>query len=426
MKPAKYIFVTIAIAAYAVTSLATEITRELNAYRSGDRLEMQQISVASGKIYEYSALYDFSGCELTGSYRQTINSYNDSLISVYENRTVSIYDSRGDSLLLLSYRQPGINLKYFRTEAILKYPFSYGDMITGHFYAEGTDGAAGYLRHSGHYDVRANGRGIIITPEGDTIPDVLMTTYSRYGSTVSEPDFSKSYHRTKDSGMISTDSINRHLETDSITHRIMRQCWYASGYRYPIIDIRHHYVYFYGVATDSTMTALYYSPTSQKYDLPSDPENDIIRQDDYFNRNRSSGTSGNYSTKSSNRSFTPQMSDNGNNTQEDESDFKQDNGNNENTRGTGDILSDVTVCHYCKVSPTVTATSTSVRIGLYSDAQVKARLLNSDGRTMWSYDNTLPSGTHNITCDMTALSDGNYLMVVSIGDELFSKKLIKR
>ncbi len=406
----KIILIIIALVTVTISLSAAIITKELNGYRCGDNAELYYLDGVKG-IYHDSEVYDFSRCKTGDIYLQKISRYNDSLLSVYENRNVNIYDLRGDSLVLLSHRQLGLNLRYILPEIQMEYPFCSGDEIIGNFYAEGIDGASGYLRHCGNYSLKANEIGKIVTPDGDTIPDVLMTTYIRHGATVVETDFSNSFYRTQDSSMLSIDTINHNIITDSITHRVIHQCWYASGYRYPIVEIRHYLTYYYGIQNDSVTIALYHSPTSQKYNLPSDPENEAIRLDGYSSSGISPRTKGASLTKSSTRSKTYQPAVE-----------YQDYIGSESM----DVCTDLMTQNSCEVYPTDVENSTIIRLNLYETMQIKAILYNSSGKVMWKNDNSYSPGTYSIDCDMGSLADGNYLMNVAIGKNSYNYKLVKR
>ncbi|MBQ9077157.1 MAG: T9SS type A sorting domain-containing protein [Muribaculaceae bacterium] len=401
---------TIICAAVIITVSAASVTKNLNSFRDGDILEMDIIGIPK-ILRNDSGVYDFSGCEMTGRSVRKIKTYNDSFISVYENGSVDILDCRGDSVNVYGYRSPGINIGYILPEAIIRYPFNYGDEISGYFFSEGVEGVSGYLRHCGRYGIRANERGCLITPEGDTIPEVLMTTYTRCGATVADTDFSRSFRRQADSSMVSADSIGYHLLTDSITHRIVRQCWYANGYRYPIIDITYNLIYHYGIQSDSSSVALYYSPVSQQYDLSDDPENERIRQNDYSGRVISSPMIGAVSTKSNAHSNPYQSA----------GDYQENGGACSVNAGTIPAM-----LNSCDVCPTNVSNSTIVKVNLCETAQVKAMLYDSSGKTVWERENMYSPGAYSIECDMSSLINGNYIVTVAVGKSEYSYKLVKQ
>ncbi len=404
------IILIIAFVTVAIGLPAAIITKGLNGYRDGDNAELYYLDGIKG-VYHDSNIYDFSLCKIGDIYLQKISQYDDSLLSVYENRNVNIYNVKGDSLMLLSHRQPGINLRYIMPEIQMKYPFCNGDKIIGNFYAEGIDGTSGYLRHCGNYIIKASGEGKLVTPDGDTIPDVLMTTYVRHGATVTETDFSNSFLRTRDSSMISTGTINYKIITDSITHRVIRQCWYASGYRYPIVDIQHYLTYYYGIQNDSVTIALYHSPISQRYNLPSDSENEAIRSENQFGSGMNPRTHGSPSTKSSTSIDACPMT-----------------GDNQDCDGSEsmDVCTDFMTQNRCEVYPTDVSNSTTIRLNLCETMLIEAILYNSSGKAVWKNDSKYSSGAYTIDCDMSSLADGNYLMNVAIGKNNYSYKLVKR
>lgn len=261
-----------------VTDLsATMLTRELNGIRIGDCIEANKITCDYVAAFRDTSMYDFSSCAINEKYQIRCTSYKDTLIAVYENRSVTIIDQRTDTVYSLAYRKPGLNLNFPRPEMIMRYSNGAEVDAEKYFYCDGKDGSLGYVRHAGKSNVRLSSAVTIITPDGDVINDVVPVTYYRTASTIMSHEFPKNRKNEIYDISLSNDSIDRYNKTDSITHIVKHRYWFAPGYRYPIIEARQYKDYFCGNVVDSTYMALYYSQASQESEILNDPQNELIR-----------------------------------------------------------------------------------------------------------------------------------------------------
>lgn len=399
MRKATFIFISFAISLLSYANIA--ITRDLNKPRPGDNIKLYKIPFIIN--LNDTSIIDLSSIKGETDYNITYNQFKDSLLICSQNREVEIFDDLGDSILLISHRKPGLTLDYIIPEVAFKYPFSKGENINGVFFAEGTRAMRDYARISGSYTLSAdNNVYTLITPEADTISNLLHTKYIRHGSTIIDNDFSHSY-KFGDSTVILPDSIMWHLENDSITHLIECHCLYARGYRYPILETRLHKVLYYGSTIDSSFVSLYCSKSLQAHDLASDPLNDELRLDDATNafRNNFRDITNTKSRNSfSNDSFSPNNDDN-----------------------TAPLLPKEEICD---ISHSENSNHININYSVSPDCVVAVTLHNSAGALMWQASEVAYDSQGNISYPTDDLVAGEYLVTVFLKNSQYSFKFIKK
>ncbi len=393
MRKVTFIFISFAISLLSYANIA--ITRDLNKPRPGDNIKLYKIPFIIN--LNDTSIIDLSSIKGETDYNITYNQFKDSLLICSQNREVEIFDDLGDSILLISHRKPGLTLNYIIPEVAFKYPFSKGENINGVFFAEGTRAMRDYARISGRYSLSAdNNNYTLITPEADTISDLIHAKYIRYGSTLIDPDFSRSYK--SDSTVILPDFIMWHLENDSITHLIERHCLYARGYRYPILETRLHKVLYLGNAIDSSFVTLYCSKSSQAHDLASDPLNEELRLEEASNAFRNNF--GNIANTKSRNSFSPNNDD--------------------------DIAPLQPEEETCDISHSENSNHININYSASPDCVVAITLHNSAGALMWQTSEVARDSQGDISYPTHDLVAGEYLVTVFLKNSQYSFKFIKK
>lgn len=393
MRKATFIFISFAISLLSYANIA--ITRDLNKPRQGDNVKLYKIPVMIN--LNDTSIIDLSSIKVDTDYKITYNQFKDSLLICSQNREVEIFDDFGDSILLISHRKPGLTLNYIIPEISAKYPLVNGENINGIFFAEGTRAMRDYARISGKYTLSADKNNYtLITPEADTISELIHTKYIRYGSTVIDPDFSRSYK--SDSTVILPDSIMWHLENDSITHLIERHCLYARGYRYPILETRLHKVLYLGNAIDSSFVTLYCSKSSQANDLASDPLNEKLRFEDASTSFRNNF--GDIANTKSRNSFSPNNDDN--------------------------IAPLLPEEETCDISHSENSNHININYSVSPDCVVAVTLHNSAGALMWQTSEVARDSQGEISYPTHHLVAGEYLVTVFLKNSQYSFKFIQK
>ena len=379
-------------------NLINGLTREANGMRAGDELTRINMSFKSAMTSDTLNKWDFSAIKLNDKETETIyNEIDSNIVVENENRENRMYyiDNR-DQNMLRHYRG-GMDVKYLISENV-KYPILCGTTKYNKFFGEGQIGSASYIKNAGFMSVTADKVGELITPDEDTIKNVMRVHYHRSGTTHIEDSFRRSFTATRDSALFSNDSICHWLANDSVTHTIDKWQWYARGYRYPVVEMRKYKTYFYGAPSDSILMALYYPLNRQVEEV----ENDTINQ--YYRENGAEGY--NLPSKST---------------------FGGDSGRNKSQNKDNDDISENLLFSdfSCEVYPSITKSNITIR--LYSDSKqnVVCNLISSSGVLLWSNEVKLNMGYNEFTCPMEYLNTGIYFVTCTNGYNTISTKVIK-
>ena len=184
---------------------------------------------------------------------------------------------RGDSLLTTGTENVLSLVRYQQPELSLRFPVSYGDSTASIFYGTAAWCEHTYSRIYGESRVKADAAGTLVTPDGDTLRQVmrvhtLRTTGARLLPVSTEPGMRALIDSLP---AFTADSARVCLALDK-----QRQCavtedicqFYAPGCRYPVFETRRT------VTPGGNVTEeAYYFPPEQQAMLPYDAENEQIR-----------------------------------------------------------------------------------------------------------------------------------------------------
>ena len=397
----KDIFIFIIFSCYMCSWANTFITKDLNAPRPGDKINLHKIQ--GWFNLNDTTVIDLTTIKIDNDYKISYNEYKDSSLICTQNREAEVFSYSGDTILLKSHRKPGLTLDYIIPEVAFKFPLSPQESVSGLFFAEGVRAMRDYARISGIYNISADYNNfIIITPEADTISNLFHTKYMRHGSTFIDNDFSHSC-KWGDSTILSPDSIMWHLQNDSITHLIEHHRLYARGYRYPILETRLHKVLYFGETVDSSFVTLYCDKESQSHDLASDPLNEQIRLSDAeisFRNNFNNIATTKSRDYSSQQSFM----------RNDNDDISSSFGSNES----------------CRISATDVYDAINISYTTQPESIVAVTLHNSAGALMWHTSKVAVDSQGEITYPTHELVAGEYLVTVFLKNSQYTFKFIKK
>ncbi|MCM1292415.1 MAG: hypothetical protein NC111_01805 [Bacteroides sp.] len=235
------------------------LDRAHNGLRHGDSPEFARIDFADTVTAKHNAIWDLSQCTISDAIKVHLEYASDStnIVRCAVGRTIYYYRIAGDSILIDGFENNQSSMLYYVGETSLLFPLTKGHAIDGVFHGEGLYCDRWSHTMSGTYHTEADASGMLILPEGDTIPDVVRIRTRRMID-------SRYFSSATASSMI--DSL-RFYQDD--------RRWYAPGYRYPLL-------------ISSTMTAsdattprhhvAYYSSASMASALENDPLNVDRRQ----------------------------------------------------------------------------------------------------------------------------------------------------
>ena len=264
---------------YAMPIFAQNVRITPNMYKDGDKIEKQQVTYLSFESVGKGCLWNINDIEEIGT-RYDVEYYmsknDEGVIVGRERNTLRYFEQHGDTLLMSGYENRMSRFCYDRPKAMLHFPITFGDKVSGVFHGSCAYAEEVMMRVFGTYMVDVDATGSLVLPDGDTLRNVKrvhveeMTCLQHLPNIVTERQL-KNYIGSV--CVFSDDSIRRYVETDSAAVKTDKYQWYAKGYRYPV----------YETVTTSLcggrpvmMAAYYCSPQVQEAIY--DKENEVLRE----------------------------------------------------------------------------------------------------------------------------------------------------
>jgi len=363
----------------------TSLKKEYNMFRNEDIVTKQQIKYKHPGRAGANVLWDFSKQETVNEkYKLSfIQSEVDSVITGCEHNTLYHYLLRNDSLYSLGYENPTTLIKNQKPELLLTFPFSYHKRTEGYFYGTGNYCHRLDLTVQGKTIIWGDAYGMIILPNGDTLQHVLRVCSLKKIAEKMIP------YVQKDSvilPMVNIDSIDYHLNNDSVYMQVETYRWYADGYRYPLFETVESTTYKNQKPFKHFNTAFFYSPDKHNY-LNDDSKN-LVRLEEIEKQNKSgnnsSGGNGNSSGKNLGKEFINYNA------------YIEKNGN-----------------------------SIALEYNLTQQADVTISLYDIQGRLLISYPKTKhPQGFYQEALALDGFQLGEYLLRIVVDDKVYAEKLL--
>ena len=368
------------------------INQEYNAPRNGDVLKAEELVRIPVTTIGNDVTWDFSDLSVDCSdISIRYIKLNDSVMVRCKGKEMSYFAIYGDSISQTEYCTPDKRLEIIRPELLAVFPMGYTSCVADYFYSEGILDGSHYMRQAGNSCTAIEAKGRLITPDCDSLRHVLLSHRYRVGTTYISPDFSKSFLNNRDNLMLSNDSILEWMSSDTITHSIDTYRWYAQGYRYPVIEQNIVKTFYNKIQVDSVNQTLYFSPRMQEEDLTKDALNDSLR---IVNRNEP-------------WDFNLSV-------------------NNEDNINHGANLGFLAQGNVCNLSPILVDNSTTLFYNCESSTTIEIRIFNMSGALLAYYINTV-QGTHgSLSVDTSQLRQGEYIVNVILGKEVFSFKIFRK
>jgi hypothetical protein len=260
MKKKKYILLLLAVIIPGTLPAQFILKKELNRPRPGDEIIKQQVqykdpgrsgenviwdfSRLSSINDEYSLVYS-SPCPAGGSVYimgfDTIpvsSAADDELIIGTEHYTMYYYRLKDNCLRVLGHENPVTLLQYESPLPAAVYPLAYRDIYREDYSSRGVYSSDQPFSNTGHVEIQADAKGMMILPSGDTLKRVLRI---------------KSVQTIKGSDNLQTQNVLENCK------------WYAHGYRYPVFETVKTTVTTDSVETGYFETAFFYPPQDHYY-----------------------------------------------------------------------------------------------------------------------------------------------------------------
>lgn len=360
--------------------------------RGGDRIIKQQVEyVDPGKPGENKS-WDFSDIStVKEKYNLRYRSYNDSLMTGMEHRTIYKYLLRQDTLYMTGHENPLTVLSDSIPQALLAYPFTYGSRIEKDFMFRGKYSGIDSLTSMGHSTVCADAFGTVTLPDADTLNNVTRVR------TVNDSRI-RIYNTQKTANGIM--NFTSQAPDDSLTHHkeeIYR--WYAEGYRYPVFETITHTYYKNDKPLSRFNTAFYYPPCEQQFESP-DSVNSRVRERLVQNRQQSYSNSSRNNTRNRSKNY-------------DSDDI------NGSENGSGNEFGDKNGAFTVDTK----SGNVSVNYNLTENSEIEIILTDLHGRVFgYIPHHTQSGGTYDENVTVKSLNPGDYILSFIVNGEAQSYK----
>lgn len=227
------------------------ISSEANSFRTGDKLckvQVDYVAPGDGGPNEVWPLGRMT--KESQDFLQTIASARDT-IAIFERGRIQHYLVHGDTLVDKGEQSRRAFCLYSQERPMLRYPFQYGDSLSGSFLGQGREENIKTSRSGWGYSV-ADGMGMLTDGE-DTIPHIMRIHFF--------DEYTDTYY--------TGDTISFHIQCD-------RYSWYCAGYRYPIMESIRWATVAEGSATIPFDSVTYLFLPVMQMELAEDAVNDSI------------------------------------------------------------------------------------------------------------------------------------------------------
>ncbi|MBD5254808.1 MAG: hypothetical protein HDS53_01840 [Barnesiella sp.] len=249
------------LTANALGARVFTLDREHNGLRPGDSMKLRQIEFVDTVSAGEYRIWDLSGLESRRVHRLTISSLSadEDTLSCVVDRTRYIFSVSGDTIKYEGFENNLSDIKADRAENVLIFPIQLNNIFTCEF--SGSGRYADHLRQQMKTQCRscADASGTLITPEGDTIPNVLRL---------------RTVRNIRDR-YIPLNVAERENRADSVSLREINSRFYAEGYRYPLLICSS----IYSGDDGKLISSKAYSLSSTEMASLDDPVNDEARRE---------------------------------------------------------------------------------------------------------------------------------------------------
>lgn len=252
---------------FYTSSCAQIIDYSHQSFRDGDNLTKYEIKNVVKVQNDTSFVVDLSDIAIrkkhSHNYSVLPDSINSFCLTTLGNRNY-FYQTKSN-IIFEGFENNKLKIRYSKPIDYLKFPFQFGDGISGLFCGEGTYCDKIYVQTYGKYVTCADAVGCIVLPSGDTIKNSMCIHMNK--------QVMYSYQPSKDSKqlfMIPDDSIRNKINLNDSVINEHSFFWYVPGYRYPILEFK--------VAGSNLNTGIYYYyPLDEQLSLMLDDDNMKVR-----------------------------------------------------------------------------------------------------------------------------------------------------
>lgn len=258
-----HILISLVVIFMTMDMTAQVLMRSRNMPRVGDRISIDIVSLSDAGRSGDTVVWDFRNVPVvTSNEHITYTGTDGQLFTTKFSKFRVEYRQHADTLFKTGYENRRILMSDSIGAVRIVYPMAFGDSCVSQFTFRGRCDVDVHAINKGFSQTLIDGRGIMLLPDGDTVPDVLRVCYENRSSVDMWRHIS---HTSLTSIPDSAEVVYREYE------------WYAPGYRYPLLYMSEIEV---PSSDRETIPLLAYicSRSSQEYDVRNDKENEEIRQ----------------------------------------------------------------------------------------------------------------------------------------------------
>lgn len=244
------------------------ITKENNSPRQGDILHRQKIEYVNPGDSGLNNLWDLRNIVILDGNYKTSYFTSDSLLTLKDRKTCYYYKVIGDTLFGHGYNNYQTQMYDSVAPIEMIYPLRYGDKHSKNFYLKGKYHQICNIEAIGKTNIQADGIGIILFPNNDTIINVIRVSKEH-----------KSFVRINRADF--TYPIDT-LDNTLLQHIERNHQWYSTGSRYPIFETETH-IYKRGDKILSQHNSAYIFPPQEQVFSDVDVTNISIKNNTLFN-----------------------------------------------------------------------------------------------------------------------------------------------
>lgn len=194
------------------------LTQKCNLMQPGDSVTMQIVDYMDAGEAGENAIWNFSGIDCSGFYYIKYDTLQHSQLVGYDVHNTYIFSLDHNRLMLSNKESALQGMNYLQPQLLQVYPLQYNETISEEYSGEGRYCGTHYERAYGTIRITADGQGILILSENDTLPNTLRVY-------------------TVNTASIRLNSDSCRNDSDNMKQVITeRYQWFTRGYRYPVFE----------------------------------------------------------------------------------------------------------------------------------------------------------------------------------------------
>lgn len=203
-----------------------------NKFCANDVLERQKMSASQFSIQDIDGVWSLENVEPLEKPIPVFFALADDSLMQIERGGRTLFRQQENGLELIGIEDNQTLVTYDMPEKWLHYPMAYGDSICGYFSGTGKYSDGLFIRRFGTYWTKADAKGKLVLPDGDTLRNVVRLHTERYVSNIATP-IDTIWHKIPP---FNVDSIIKNMARDTCQIKESIYRWYAGSYRIPVLE----------------------------------------------------------------------------------------------------------------------------------------------------------------------------------------------